>query len=59
MRYVCIYIYIHGWDVSSWEAQRCKSGPITETWEQLCYANFKVCVGIGVGNGDSGTVVSC
>ena len=51
--YVCLCI----WDVSSWEAHWCKSGPMTETWEQLCYANFQVCVGAGVGNQDPGTVV--
>ena len=54
MRGMFCYVCICTWDVSSWEARWCKSGPITETWEQLCYANFQVCVGAGVGNRDPG-----
>ena len=52
-----MFVYIHGWDMASWEAQQCKSVPITETWEQLCHATFQVCVRAGVGNRDPGTVV--
>ena len=54
---MCIFICVHICKVYFGKHSNVREESITETWEQLCYANFQVCVGIGVGNRDPGTVV--